>query len=287
MPRPALSLEVFPPRSADAARRLDHALDRLEALPLRHVSVTWGAGGSTADTSVETVRRIAARGHDVLAHLTCGGQSRGETEAAVRALRDAGATAFLALRGDGEGISGPFEPHPEGHQGCLSLIRALRGAGERDVRVAAYPDPHPDSRGEAADLDHLRAKADAGATVAVTQFAFDAGPVLRLRDRIADAGLPLELHVGLLPIHDWGKVARFARACGLEPPAEIEEGFRAAARDGRADLYATTLATEQADALIEGGIDHMHFYAMNRAEPTLRVAEAMGWLTQPSLAAVA
>ncbi|PRY94459.1 5,10-methylenetetrahydrofolate reductase (NAD(P)) [Hasllibacter halocynthiae] len=285
MPSPTLSLEVFPPRGAGAVRRLDGAMDRLEAIPLGHVSVTWGAGGSTSEASVETVRRIAGRGHDVLAHLTCGGQSKAETAEAIGALRDAGASAFLALRGDAEDMEGPFEPHPEGHGGSLSLIRALREAGETDIRVAAYPNPHPDSRGREADLDHLRAKADAGARIAVTQFAFEAEPILRLRDRIAAAGIPLELHAGLLPIHDWAKVARFARACGLAPPPEMDEGFRAAARDGRADLYATAIGTEQADALMGGGIEHIHLYAMNRAGPTLRVAEAMGWI--PALAAVA
>ena len=123
--------------------------------------------------------------------------------------------------------------------------------------------------------------------MAVTQFAFEAEPVIRLRDRIADAGIPLELHAGLLPIHDWSKVRRFAGACGLVPPAWLAEGFAAAERDGRADLFATAMAVEQADELCRAGIEHLHLYAMNRAGPTLRVAEAMGWVRAPELAEVA
>ncbi|MFM1861887.1 MAG: hypothetical protein RLZ26_409 [Pseudomonadota bacterium] len=275
-PAARLSFEFFPPKNIEATFDLWETVRALAPFRPEFVSVTYGAGGSTRALTHDAVRAIA-RGFDlrVAAHLTCVGQSRAETLAIAEAYAEAGVRDIVALRGDMPG-GAPFTPHPEGFASAVDLVAALGATGRFSVRVGAYPDPHPESRGRGSDLDWLRAKVDAGASAAITQFFFEAETFLRFRDACADAGIDVPVIPGILPIEGWAGVRRFATRCGVPVPGWLDEAFAAATRDGRERLLALALATEMCDRLIGEGVGHLHIYTLNRATLARDLAVALG-----------
>ncbi|MBM2577733.1 methylenetetrahydrofolate reductase [Jannaschia sp. Os4] len=283
MPTPSVSFEFFPPRSDAARDRMDRGVDALAPLGPAWMSVTYGAGGSTRDGTADAARRIRARtGARVMAHLTLGGQSRDEVLEAAEALRAAGVRDLLCLRGDPAEEGAAFAPHPDGFRDVPEMMAALPGF---TLRVACYPEAHPDARSPDACLDWLRRKVDAGATEAIGQFFFDPATFLRFRDRAAAAGIGGVIVPGLLPVRDWPKAQRFAASCGAAIPPDLAEAFDRAHRHGRADDFALATTCEMADALVREGVGRLHFYTLNRAEPVRAVCRALG--VGRSLAAVA
>ena len=271
----AVSFEVFPPRSVLAAFRLQDALRALAPIGPEYVSVTYGAGGSTRERTVETLRAIRREtGLAVAGHLTCVGASRAETMAAAEAFREEGARDVVALRGDAPD-GGAFAPHPDGFPDACALVAALAETGRHRIHVGAYPDPHPEAGGEGADVAWLKRKIDAGADAAITQFFFEADTYFRFRDAARAEGVEAPIVPGVLPVGRWAKVSRFARSCGARIPAWVEEAFERAGEDGEAALGAD-LASALCGRLIEGGVEAIHFYALNRAEPTLEVCRRLG-----------
>ncbi|MEM1232483.1 MAG: methylenetetrahydrofolate reductase [Pseudomonadota bacterium] len=268
MPTPSLSFEFFPPRDLAASFRLWDAAQALLPLGPRHVSVTYGAGGSTRSLTHETVEALSDQGANVAAHLTCVGASRDETLDVARRYRAAGVRDVVALRGDG-----PLAE--DGFQSALELVEALAGEG-LNVHVGAYAEPHPESRGPRADIEWLRAKFQVGATLAVSQFFFEAETFLRFRDACADAGLPGPVVPGILPVHDWRAAARFAEKCGVKVPTELATAFETAERHGRADLFALSHATELCSTLVDEGVEHLHIYTLNRPTLTRTLCRALG-----------
>ncbi len=276
MPRPSVSFEVFPPRSDKGRDALFTAADKFAKADPDFISVTYGAGGSTRTDSVDTAATLKGRtGIPITGHLTCAGQSRDEVLETAEAYRTAGITRILALRGDPTDGAESYAPHPGGFATSCDLIEALASRGF-DVTVAAYPDPHPDSRGPALDLDWLKRKQDAGATAAITQFSFLPERYLRLRDAAASAGLTLPLIAGILPVKDWDKARRFAKSCGAPIPLELEQAFDTADRHDRARLFALTQATELCTELVSNGLTDLHFYTLNSADLTLDICTALG-----------
>lgn len=241
--------------------------------------MTYGAGGTTRDLTHETVTALQAQGAQVAAHLTCVGASRDETLDIARNYKAAGVKEVVALRGDG------FEARSDGFQDAVELTAALSAEG-LDVQVGAYPEPHPESRGAAADLDWLRAKFQAGARCAITQFFFEAETFLRFRDACADAGIAGPIIPGILPIHSWRGAARFAKRCGTSIPPALAQAFDVAERDGRTDLLALAHATELCAELQDEGVDHLHFYTLNRPNLTRDVCRALGVTPQDGLRGV-
>ena len=287
MTRPAVSFEFFPPKSLDGSFRLWDCISALAPLGPEWVSVTYGAGGTTRELTREAVAAIGKRfGLRVAGHLTCVDASREETLEVARGFRAAGVTDIVALRGDPPKGSAGFVPHSDGFRDSVELVGALTDEGF-DVRVGAYPDRHPEATDEAADIAWLKRKIDAGAKEAVTQFFFDPETFLRFRDRCAAAGIDAPIVPGLLPIEDWTKASRFAKACGAVIPPELSAAFETALRDDRADLLAVAQAAELADRLVEEGCDHLHFYTLNRPELTRDVCAALGILPERALSRVA
>ncbi|MDB2407656.1 methylenetetrahydrofolate reductase [Jannaschia sp.] len=287
MSTPSVSFEFFPPKSLKASFRLWDCVRTLAPLAPEWVSVTYGAGGTTRDLTREAV---AALGQEfdlrVAGHLTCVDASRAETLDTARGFRKAGVEDIVALRGDPpKGASG-FVPHPEGFASSVELIEALAEDGFR-VRVGCYPDTHPEAASPEADISWLKRKIDAGACEAITQFFFDAESFLRFRDRCSAAGIDAPIVPGLLPIEDWSKTSKFAAACGATIPADLAAAFETATRDGRADLLAVAQAAELADTLVGEGVEHLHFYTLNRPELTRDVCLALGLTARPSLSQVA
>ena len=275
-----VSFEFFPPKTVDAAFRLHDAVRALVPLGPRFVSVTYGAGGSTRALTNEAVAAISRRAEvPVAGHLTCVGSSREETLAVAAGFAEAGVHEIVALRGDPPKDAAGFEPHPEGFRDSCELVAALAERGFR-VHVGAYPERHPEAASDAADIDWLRRKFEAGAASAITQFFFEAETFLRFRDRCAAAGVDGPVVPGLMPIQNFAKASRFAAACGATIPAELAEAYRAAERDDpsgqRAALLSTAITTELASELIDEGVEHIHFYTLNDAALTLRACRALG-----------
>ncbi|MDT0682805.1 methylenetetrahydrofolate reductase [NAD(P)H] [Roseicyclus sp. F158] len=279
---PSVSFEFFPPRSVQASFKLWDTVQALAPLGPRFVSVTYGAGGTTRKLTHEAVDAInASTDLTVAAHLTCVDASREETLEIARSYAKAGVTDIVALRGDPPKGMDTFTPHPEGFRDTCELIEGLREAGDFTIRVGAYPDPHPEATRDGQDVEWLKRKIDAGATEAITQFFFEADTFFRFRDACAKAGIDAPIIPGILPIENWKNTRRFATACGARLPAWLGEAFEAAERDGRQDLLATALATELSSELIDGGVDKLHFYTLNRPHLTRDVCHALG-VTQDS-----
>lgn len=283
----ALSFETFPPKSLNASFHLWDTVNSLAALSPRFVSVTYGAGGSTRELTQEAAQTLRkTSGLRVAAHLTCTGQSRAEVLRVARRYAGAGIRDIVALRGDAAD-GGTFAPHPEGFANAVELIGALAETGTFNIRVGAYPDSHPDAASMAQNIDWLKAKIDAGASEAITQFFFEADTFLRFRDACADAGITAPVTPGILPVSNWASARKFADRCGTPVPAAIATSFDRATRDGRADLYALTHCADLCDTLIDEGVDALHFYTLNRPELTLQVCRALGLVPATNICHVA
>jgi methylenetetrahydrofolate reductase (NADPH) len=288
MPVPAVSFEVFPPRTVDAAFHLWETAQALAPLAPRFFSVTYGAGGSTRDLThdaAHVLRRTS--GLPVAGHLTCVGASREETLSVARSFAEIGVTDIVALRGDPPAGESRFTPHPEGFADSCELITALAREGTFNIRVGAYPDVHPEAADSQANIDWLKRKFDAGACEAITQFFFEPERFLRFRDACVKAGIEQPITPGIMPVLNWKSAHNFARKCGTPVPDWVVQGFETAIRDDRHDLFAMSICTELCSTLVEEGVENLHFYTLNRADLTRDVCRALGLTSQVTLEDVA
>lgn len=277
MAAPRISFEFFPPQTLDASFRLWETAQMLAPLKPEFVSVTYGAGGTTRKLTHEAVEALHANfGLNVAAHLTCVEATRAETLAIARAYAEAGVTEIVALRGDAPQGAGPFSAHREGFASSVELIAALAATGRFAIRVGAYPEAHPDAADMAANVAWLKRKIEAGASSAITQFFFEAETFFRFRDACAAAGIGAPIIPGILPITSWAGARRFAGRCGTTVPAWLDNAFAHAVRDGREQLLATAIATELCDDLLQGGVEDLHFYTLNRPHLTRDICHALG-----------
>ncbi len=277
MTAPTISLEFFPPQNLEASFRLWATVQTLAPLDPRLVSVTYGAGGTTRDLTRDAVATLhKSSGLKVAAHLTCVNATRAETLQIADEFAAAGVSEIVALRGDPPKGSANFEPHPEGFANSIELIEALANKGNFNIRVGAYPDKHPEASNAQADVEWLKRKIDAGASEAITQFFFEPETFLRFRDACAKAGIDAPIIPGILPIENWKGTRSFAKRCGTEVPAWLDDAFAKAERDDRCDLLATALCTELCSDLMEEGVNSLHFYTLNRPELTRDVCHALG-----------
>ncbi|WP_022707269.1 methylenetetrahydrofolate reductase [NAD(P)H] [Paracoccus zeaxanthinifaciens] len=287
---PKISFEFFPPKTLDASFRLWETARALAPMGPDFVSVTYGAGGTTRQLTHEAVTTINRRyGLPVAAHLTCVEATRDETMKIVDDYAQAGIREIVALRGDAPKGADRFTPHPEGFANSIELIEAIAARGDMTIRVGAYPEPHPDSADSDADVAWLKRKIDAGATSAITQFFFEPETFFRFRDKCVAAGIYAPIIPGILPVQSWAGTKRFAATCNTTVPAWAEEAFQLAELDGPEAhrRLATDLSVDLCARLIEGGVDRLHFYTLNRPELTRDVCAALGVTARPELNAVA
>jgi methylenetetrahydrofolate reductase (NADPH) len=275
---PRVSFEFFPPKTAEMEARLWQVVKRLEPLMPRFVSVTYGAGGSTRERTHATVRRIRQETSlEPAAHLTCVAASRSEIDAVATAYWAAGVRHIVALRGDPpEGAAG-YEPRPDGYAYARDLVAGLRRLAPFEISVAAYPETHPEAPSPERDLDNLKAKIDAGASRAITQYFFDIDLYLRFRDRAAAAGIGVPIVPGILPVTNFAQVRKFSAACGASIPPWMEAHF--AALDDDPDtrrLVAASIAAEQCRRLHKNGVHEFHFYTLNRADLIVAICHLLG-----------
>ena len=277
MALPRLSFEFFPPNGLDASFRLWDTVNELAPLNPNFVSVTYGAGGTTRDLTHDAVNTIHSHyGLNVAAHLTCVDATRRETIAIAESYAAAGVTEIVALRGDPPKGENGFMAHADGFANSCDLVSALADMNRFHIRVGAYPDPHPEAISSGADVDWLKRKIDAGAGSAITQFFFEAETYFRFRDTCAAAGITAPIIPGILPIENWAAMRRFADRCGAHVPVWLAEAFEVAVRDDRHDLLAISVCTELCSDLLEGGVEDLHFYTLNKPHLTREVAHALG-----------
>ncbi|MGY6534322.1 MAG: methylenetetrahydrofolate reductase [NAD(P)H] [Pararhodobacter sp.] len=278
MPAPRISFEFFPPKTLEASFRLWETVRMLAPLSPDFVSVTYGAGGTTRALTHEAVTTIGREfGLNVAAHLTCVDATRDETLAIADSYAQAGVREIVALRGDPPKGAGRFTPHPEGFSHSVELIEALAETGNFTLRVGAYPERHPEAADDTADVRWLKRKLQAGADSAITQFFFEPETFLRFRDACVAEGIDAHRVIpGIIPIENWKGIRRFALNTGTTVPAWLDDAFAKAERDGREDLLATALCTELCDKLVSEGVEHLHFYTLNRPHLTRDVCHAMG-----------
>lgn len=288
MPAPRISFEFFPPKTLEASFQLWETAQMLAPLKPSFASVTYGAGGTTRKLTHEAVTTIGAHyGMNVAAHLTCVEATKAETLEIANSYAEAGVTEIVALRGDAPKGTEKFAVHEDGFASSIELIEALAETGKFHIRVGAYPESHPEAADMAANVDWLKRKIDAGASSAITQFFFEAESFFRFRDACEKAGIDAPIIPGILPIISWDGTKRFAQSCGAHIPEWLEDAFAAAKRDGREDLLATVVATELCDNLLQGGVEDLHFYTLNRPTLTRDVCFALGIVPEVSLQNVA
>ena len=277
--RIGVSFEFFPPKTEEMEKNLWEAVARLAPLSPNFVSVTYGAGGSTRERTHATVRRIVTETTLApAAHLTCVAATRAEIDAVIHAYKDAGIRHIVALRGDPTGgIGEKYAPHPGGYQNAADLVAGIKRIGNFEVSVSAYPEKHPDSASVEADIDMLKAKVDAGATRAMTQFFFENDCYFRYLDRVRARGIDIPIVPGILPVQNFKQTRSFAERCGASVPRWLAERFDGLDEDvATRKLIAAAVAAEQALDLVERGVTEFHFYTMNRADLVYAICHLLG-----------
>ena len=274
-----VSFEFSPPKTEEAEAALWTAIRRLEPLNPSFVSVTYGAGGSTRERTHRTVARMLAETRlRPAAHLTCVEASREDVDQVVRDYWAAGVRHIVALRGDPPGaIGGRYEARADGYANATELTAAIRAVAPFEVSVGLYPQIHPESPSVDHDIDVLKAKVDAGATRAITQFFFDVDAFLRFRDRVRAAGVSIPVSPGIMPVSNFNGVKRMAGPCGIAVPHWLANLFDG--QDGDPEtrkLIAASVAAETCAKLEEEGFSDFHFYTLNRADLVYAICRVLG-----------
>ncbi len=270
-----VSVEFFPPNTPVGSEKLKTVVQELAAIRPEYFSVTYGAGGSTREKTLATVRDIAAAGFEAAPHLSCVGSTREGIAEILATYRSQGIRRIVALRGDlpsGMAVAGEFRYASE-------LIRFIRETQGPDwiIEVAAYPEYHPEQRYARRDLQHFADKVQAGANSAITQFFFNPDAYFHFVDEVRAMGVTVPIVPGIMPFHNYAKVAQFAQRDGIDIPRWVAmkmEGFMDDAASIRA--FGLDVVTRLCERLIAGGAPGIHFYALNQSGLTLEICKRLG-----------
>ena len=274
-----ISFEFFPPNTPVGSDKLKTVVADLAAVQPEFFSVTYGAGGATRDKTLATVQDIAALGFDAAPHLSCVGSTRDGIREILATYRAQGIRRLVALRGDlpsGTAVAGEFRYAAD----LIDFIRAEQGR-DWHIEVAAYPEYHPQQRYAKKDLEHFAAKVRAGADSAITQFFFNPDAYFHFVDEVRKLGVTAPIVPGIMPIHNYAKIAQFAARDGIEIPRWVAlkmEGFLDDAASVRA--FGIEVVTRLCERLIAGGAPGIHFYTLNQSALSLEVCRRLGALPQ-------
>ncbi len=283
-----LSIEIFPPKSAEADAGLWENLARLMPYGPSFVSCTYGAGGSTRHRTVDLCREIRSRFNvPATAHFTCVGSTVAELTDWLREARSAGIQNFMALRGDPPKGQEGFRPVDGGLRYANELVELIRSTSpDAGIGVAGYPEKHPEAPDADTDLSNLKRKVDAGADAVFTQLFFDNTSFLRFRDRCRAAGIDRPIIPGLMPITEFSRIKRITQMCGAAFPVPLAERLEAVQDDLDAQFeIGVEYAIEQCRELCREGVQGIHFYALNRSSACERILDALelpSAVTQPA-----
>jgi methylenetetrahydrofolate reductase (NADPH) len=276
---PVVSFEFFPPKTDEGVESLYATVQALRPCRPAFVSVTYGAGGSTRDRTLDLVTRIKRElGVETMAHLTCVGATRHEISAILTRLVDAGIENVLALRGDPPKGQERFVRTEGGFAYASELVSFIRREGYPFcVGAACYPEGHPEAATLDADLGHLKRKVDAGAEFLLSQLFFDNQDFTAFLRRARHAGIELPITPGLMPITNVAQIERFTKMCGARIPQELLRRLRVVEHDAAAVVATGVFWTaQQAEELLAAGAPGVHFYTLNKSSATLAVHAALG-----------
>lgn len=271
----AFSFEFFPPKTPEGKLKLRETWKQLGQLKPRFFSVTFGAGGSTREGTLDTVLEIRAAGHDAAPHLSCIASSREELTAQLERYKSSGIRHIVALRGDmpsGMAASGELRYASD----LVRFIRETTGDWFQ-IEVACYPEYHPQTRNAVDEITHFKRKVDAGANAAITQYFYNAEAYYRFVDAAEAAGINVPIVPGIMPIGNFSQLARFSEACGTEIPRWMRfrlESFRDDSASIRA--FGLDVVTRMCDELLRGGAPGLHFYTLNQAGLTSTIWQRLG-----------
>ncbi len=281
---PSVSFEFFPPKTEAMAARLWETVERLEPMAPDFVSVTYGAGGSTRERTHETVKRIAQETSlKPAGHLTCVSATKEEVLAVAEAYWEAGVKHIVALRGDPpQGMGAKFEPHPGGFRDSIDLIEGIRAHRPElgrvfEISVSCYPELHPESQGWDAEIAFLKAKQDAGADRAITQFFFEADVYLKFLEKARSGGVTMPIVPGIMLQPNFKGLKRISGLCGASLPDWLHELYDGLDEDEETrELVTANVAADLCRKLAEEGVRNFHFYTLNRAGLALSTCRLLG-----------
>ena len=276
-----ISFEFFPPNTPVGSDKLKTVVQDLAVVKPEFFSVTYGAGGATRDKTLATVRDIAALGHEAAPHLSCVGSTAEGISEILATYRAQGIRRLVALRGDlpsgtvvGTAAAGEFRYASD----LIEFIRKTQGS-DWFIEVAAYPEYHPQQRYAKRDLEHFANKVKAGADSAITQFFFNPDAYFHFVDEVRKLGVTVPIVAGIMPIHNYAKIAQFAARVGIEIPRWVAlkmEGYLDDAASVRA--FGVEVVARLCERLVAGGAPGIHFYTLNQSTLSLDVCRRLGWI---------
>jgi methylenetetrahydrofolate reductase (NADPH) len=273
----SISFEFFPPKTPKLEAKLWQSIERLAPFKPKFVSVTYGAGGSTRVATHKIVKNIINDTElNAAAHLTCVAATKEEVDSVIDNYKSIGVNHIVALRGDMPDM-GSFQPHPDGYSSSVDLVEAIKQHGCFDVTVSAYPEKHPESSSFETDINLLKAKIDAGAGQAITQFVFDTDIYLSFRDKVIADGINIPLIPGIMPTTNFKGVQSMAEKCGTSIPEWLSAQYTGLEDDlEHRQEISITVAVDQCRKLISEGFDQLHFYTLNQYKVISEVCNILG-----------
>jgi methylenetetrahydrofolate reductase (NADPH) len=273
-----ISFEFYPPQTPEGAERLTAARQRLATHKPEYFSVTFGAGGSTQDRTLEAIKKIHAEGHSATPHISCVGSTRENVRALLFTYREMGIKHIVALRGDlpsGMHSIGEFQYANE----LVSFIRSQTGEHFR-IEVAAYPEFHPQAKSARDDMLNFKRKMNAGANSAITQYFYNPDAYFRFVDETRKLGVTAPIVPGIMPVVRYSQLARFSDNCGAEIPRWIRKTMEGYGDDQESvQKFGLDVVTRLCEKLIAGGAPGMHFYTLNQATASMEILKRLGYRT--------
>jgi methylenetetrahydrofolate reductase (NADPH) len=271
--RPAISFEFFPPKDQEGVDRLFQTVADLAPLSPAYVSVTYGAGGSTRQLTVELVGRIQRQvGIEAMAHLTCVGATQEELGSVLDQLEAGGVKNVIALRGDPPKGATTFVTPQGGFGNASELVAFIKRRGNFCIAGACYPEKHPEAESLDADIEKLKRKVDAGAEFLISQLFFDNKDYFAFVERARAAGINVPIVAGIMPITNVSQIKRFTAMCGASMPSGLMQRLEPVASDAEAVCeIGVEHAADQCRELLARGAPGVHFYTLNRSKATLQI----------------